>query len=134
MYTLFLHSPLSAFCYVTNIVDVPIHLWDKCLAFIDRFMTEASRLLNRSRGVDSTFLPFMGDDHLRLLLCRHVFVSVVLRVHRSFRIGSDRYLPSSNPSLPELEILENPTLQRYTLDLAGQLDVRQHFVQCGEVD
>ena len=51
LYTLFMHSPLSAFCFVTNIVDIPIHLWDKCLAYIDRFMTEASRLITRSRGV-----------------------------------------------------------------------------------
>ena len=51
LYTLFLHSPMSAFCFVTNVVDVPIHLWDKCLAYIDRFMTEASRLLTRCRGV-----------------------------------------------------------------------------------
>ncbi len=55
LYTLFLHSPLSAFCFVTNIVDIPIHLWDKCLAYIDRFMTEASRLITRSRGVGTRF-------------------------------------------------------------------------------
>ena len=51
LYSLFLHSPLSAFCFVTNIVDIPIHLWDKCLAYVDRFMTEASRLITRCRGV-----------------------------------------------------------------------------------
>ena len=51
LYTLFLHSPMSAFCFVTNVVDIPIHLWDKCLAYIDRFMTEASRLVTRCRGV-----------------------------------------------------------------------------------
>ena len=51
LYTLFLHSPMSAFCFVTNVVDIPIHMWDKCLAYIDRFMTEASRLITRCRGV-----------------------------------------------------------------------------------
>jgi hypothetical protein len=51
LFTLFLHSPLSAFCFVTNIVDIPIFLWDKCLSYIDRFMTEASRLITRCRGV-----------------------------------------------------------------------------------
>ena len=54
LFTLFLHSPLAAFCFVTNIIDVPIHLWDKSLAHIDRFMTEASRLLTRCRGVGQT--------------------------------------------------------------------------------
>ncbi len=108
LYTLFLHSPLSAFCLVTNVVDVPIHLWDKCLAYIDRFLTEASRLVTMCRGVgehvqhvhklgavhvaltnfaltDMSFLSFLGDDFLRLLLCRHIFSCVVLKIHKNFR-------------------------------------------------
>ena len=75
----------------------------------------------------------MGDDFLRLLLCRHVFASVVLRVHRSF-MGRPKSHPSSVPPMPALEIIENPTLQRYALDLAIQLDVKHHFVECGQVD
>jgi len=135
LYTLFLHSPMSAFCFVTNIVDIPIHLWDKCLAYIDRFMTEASRLITRCRGVDTSFLNFMGDDFLRLLLCRHIFASCVLRAHRSFRGRGAAFQPSSRPPLPDLDLIENPTLQRYALDLAAQLDVRHLFVDsCGEVD
>ena len=57
LFTLFLHSPLAAFCFVTNIIDVPIHLWDKCLSYVDRFMTEASRLLTRCRGVGKCEWP-----------------------------------------------------------------------------
>ena len=85
----------------------------------------------------------MGDDFLRLLLCRHVFACVVLRIHRNFagsthstsNKGDNRNIPSSLPALPELDILENPTLQRYALDLAHQLDVRHHFVESGgEID
>jgi hypothetical protein len=56
LYTLFLHSPLSAFCFITNIVDIPIHLWDKCLAYIDRFLTEASRHITRCRGVGKGYV------------------------------------------------------------------------------
>ena len=51
LFTLFLHSPLAAFCYVNNIVDIPLHLWDKCLTYVDRFMSEASRLISRCRGI-----------------------------------------------------------------------------------
>ena len=53
--------------------------------------------------------------------------------HRSFR-GRAGFHPTCHPALPELDILENPTLQRYALDLAAQLDVRHLFVDCGEVD
>ena len=77
----------------------------------------------------------MGDDFLRLLLCRHVFASCVLRAHRSFRGRGTPFQPSSRPPLPDLDLIENPTLQRYALDLAAQLDVRHLFVDsCGEVD
>lgn len=75
----------------------------------------------------------MGDDFLRLILCRHIFSACVLRAHRSFR-GRAGFHPTSHPSLPELDIVENPTLQRYALDLAAQLDVRHLFVDCAEVD
>lgn len=83
--------------------------------------------------LDSSFLFFMGDDFLRLILCRHVFSACVLRAHRSFR-GRSGFHPMSHPALPELDIIENPTLQRYALDLAAQLDVRHLFVDCGEID
>ena len=76
---------------------------------------------------------FMGDDFLRLILCRHIFSACVLRAHRSFR-GRAGFHPTCHPALPELDIMENPTLQRYALDLAAQLDVRHLFVDCSEVD
>lgn len=132
LFTLFLHSPLAAFCFVTNIIDVPIHLWDKCLSYVDRFMTEASRLLSRCRGVDASYINFLGDDFLRLMLCRYIFCDALLRIHRSFR--SSQYFPKSHPPLPELDIIENPTLQRYLLDLSSQLDVRHMLLECAEVD
>jgi len=49
IFTLFLHSPLMAFCHIVNIVDVPVTLWDKCLSVVDKFIADASRLLSRSR-------------------------------------------------------------------------------------
>ncbi|CAG0888666.1 unnamed protein product, partial [Cyprideis torosa] len=49
--TLFLHSPLSAFCFVCGIVDVPVVAWDAGITLIARFMAEGSRLITRSRAV-----------------------------------------------------------------------------------
>ena len=70
LYTLFLHSPMSAFCFVTNVVDIPIHLWDKCLAYIDRFMTEASRLITRCRGVGKS----MKQNKCWILIHRSIWL------------------------------------------------------------
>uniref|UniRef100_A0A1B6EB07 Protein SCAI n=1 Tax=Clastoptera arizonana TaxID=38151 RepID=A0A1B6EB07_9HEMI len=86
LFTLFLHSPLTAFCFICNIINVPIHHWERCQSFIDRFVTEASRLFARSR-IDPAFLQFFGDDFLRLLLLRYVFCDVVLHLHRSFKVS-----------------------------------------------
>lgn len=85
-------------------MDVPLHLWDKCLAYIHRFIAEASRLLTRCRGVgesgrrragltphpDPSFLSFLADDFLRLMLCRYIFCDVLLRIHRAFKVAFHR--------------------------------------------
>jgi hypothetical protein len=49
IFTLFLHSPLTALCYICNVGDVAIHHWERCQSYIDRFVTEASRLVTRCR-------------------------------------------------------------------------------------
>ncbi|KAI4471920.1 protein scai [Holotrichia oblita] len=49
LFTLFLHSPLTAFCYCCNLTSIPIHHWERCQSFVDRFVTEASRLFTRSQ-------------------------------------------------------------------------------------
>ncbi|KAL1456401.1 hypothetical protein WDU94_001132 [Cyamophila willieti] len=86
LFTLFLHSPLTAFCYICNVLSVPIHHWERCQSYIDRFVTEASRLLTRSR-IDPAYLQFFGDDFLRLLLLRYVFCDVVLHLHQAFKVS-----------------------------------------------
>ena len=35
---------------------------------------------------DASYLNFLGDDFLRLLLCRYIFCDVVLRIHRAFKV------------------------------------------------
>lgn len=52
LFTLFLHSPLTAVCYICNVGDVPIHHWERCQGIIDKFVTEASRLVTRCRVDD----------------------------------------------------------------------------------
>lgn len=50
---MFLHCPLMALCFVCKMGDVPVTLWDKCQAQVDKFMAEASRLFARSRKLGS---------------------------------------------------------------------------------
>lgn len=51
LFTLFLHSPLMGMCLVSSACEVPMNLWEKCQALVDRFISEASRLVTRGRSV-----------------------------------------------------------------------------------
>jgi len=62
IFTLFLHSPLMAFCHVVNIVDVPVSLWDKCLTVVDKFIADASRLLSRSRTLGKSMCAYYAPS------------------------------------------------------------------------
>ncbi|KAJ8687938.1 hypothetical protein QAD02_023733 [Eretmocerus hayati] len=130
LFTLFLHSPLAAFCLVCNVPTMQLRHWDNCQRYIETFIGEACRLVLRSR-CESSVLQFFGDDFLRLLLLRYVFCDVVLHLHRSFRGRQQR--PRCYPPLPEGEVLEHPQLHRLVLELASCLDARDHFPDGNEL-
>ncbi|XP_013136550.1 PREDICTED: protein SCAI [Papilio polytes] len=123
LFTLFLHSPLSAFCYCCDIKTVPLVQWERSQTYIEAFNIEAAQVMLRHR-IDTAFISFMSDDFLRLLLLRFMFCAVALRMHRGFR--SRNQLPRSSPPLPD-DLLEHPTLVHIVMDLAVHLQVRSHF-------
>ncbi|XP_074654987.1 protein SCAI-like isoform X2 [Tubulanus polymorphus] len=132
LFTMFLHSPLTAFCYICNIIDIPVAIWDKCQAQIDKFLAEASKLVTRSRTIDHSYIQFFGDDFLRLLVLRYIFCYIVLRQHRGFK--GPAFYPSCHPPIPDNEILDHPLLHKIMLDLASVLEVRGLFADIGETD
>nr|XP_045596796.1 protein SCAI-like isoform X3 [Procambarus clarkii] len=125
LFTLFLHSPLMGMCLVSSLCDVQMNLWEKCQTLVDRFISEASRLVTRGRSIDPSFLQFFGDDFLRLLTLRFIFCSTVLRAHRAFK--GRQFYPRCHPNLPEGEVLDHPSLYAIILDLATTLDVSHLF-------
>ena len=38
-------------CLVSSVCDVPMLLWERCQTLIDRFITEAARLVSRARAL-----------------------------------------------------------------------------------
>ncbi|RWS28592.1 protein SCAI-like protein [Leptotrombidium deliense] len=132
LFTLFLHSPLTAICLISNIIEIPLQLWEKAQSHIDRFLAEAGRLLVRSRSIDPVYIQFYGDDFLRLLILRFIFCCVVIRMHRLFR--NRNYIPRCHPLIPENEIFEHPSLRRAILDMAVTLDIRSMFADLEEAD
>ncbi|XP_075990581.1 protein SCAI isoform X1 [Anticarsia gemmatalis] len=124
LFTLFLHSPLSAFCYICDIHTLSLSQWERAQSYIDAFMAESSALFLRCR-VDGSYITFMGDDFLRLTMVRYNFCEMVMKMHRAFRIRTQ--LPRASPPLPE-ELVEHPALVHIIMDLATHLQVRGHFI------
>ena len=71
LFTLFLHCPLKAFCEICGLVDIPVSVWDKCQAQVDKAIVEAGRLVTRSRSLGTT-------DQLPLVLMYGSAVSCTL--------------------------------------------------------
>ncbi|KPM02146.1 hypothetical protein QR98_0005530 [Sarcoptes scabiei] len=126
LFTLFLHCPITAICFISNIITLPVILWEKTQQIIDRFFAEAGRLLVRSRSIDLAYIQFYCDDFLRLQMLRFILCSVVLRMHRLFRIRRS-YLPKSHPPIPENELMDAPSLRRIILETSVLLDIRSLF-------
>ncbi|KAM3968793.1 protein SCAI [Aphomia sociella] len=123
LFTLFLHSPLTAFSYCCDIHNLSLTHWDRAQMYIETFMAEASQIVTRSR-IDNTYIAFIGDDFFRLLLLRFIFCEVTLRMHRSFRART--HLTRAAPPLPD-DLMEHPALVHIVMDLAGHLQVRGLF-------
>ncbi|TPP59086.1 Protein SCAI [Fasciola gigantica] len=84
IFTLFLHCPLTAFCFVCGLGTVQLKTWDAARGVLDAFLTECYRILIRSRSLDYSYVQFLVDDFLRLLVLRYCFCNIVLRLHRDF--------------------------------------------------
>ncbi|XP_015765938.1 PREDICTED: protein SCAI-like [Acropora digitifera] len=130
LFTLFLVSPLLAFCHVCNIADLRSDLWDSCQRQVRRILNDSLRIFyDWSRCVDIAFVQLLDDEFLRLMILRFIFCFYTMHLHRAFK-GSD-YYPKSFPKL-SAEILLNGSLEKQVLELASMLDVRSLFYEVGE--
>ena len=104
--TLFLTSPVFAFCFVCHLNDFTTEQWNLCQEHIKKILMEITKLFLKSKLVgkidkepilisrsshlfsDSTIYHFFADEFLRLFLARFVFCYAVLRLHRAFKVDS----------------------------------------------
>uniref|UniRef100_A0A915IDY5 Uncharacterized protein n=1 Tax=Romanomermis culicivorax TaxID=13658 RepID=A0A915IDY5_ROMCU len=122
LFTLFLHSPLTAFCLVSKIDQISLAVWDKCQVLIEGFSQEVTRLIASSSIIDLWYKTYLQDDFLRILICRFVFCNFVLRSHRKFQ-GNLAFLPSCQPPINFNLIMANPFLTDFVAQLANILSV-----------
>ncbi|UJR26903.1 hypothetical protein I4U23_008213 [Adineta vaga] len=126
LFTLFLTSPVYAFCFVCHLNDLTNEQWNMCQEHINKMIFEIIKIFLKSKLVDSTIYHFFADEFLRLFLARYVFCYAVLRLHRAFK-GSGFY-PSSQPQLSN-DLLENVQVHKMILELSALLNVRQLFLE-----
>lgn len=69
IFTLFLHSPLTALCLICKITALPIHHWERCQLVVNRFISEASTLFTRSTA--GKYLNYYFYYLILLLLVTH---------------------------------------------------------------
>ena len=81
LFTLFLHSPLAAFCFVCGVRSMPVALWDRCQATVHKFLLATCRLFLQSHddiGKNCIFFYLNLAYMSRFFTCRwklhcHVF-------------------------------------------------------------
>ncbi|KAJ2163411.1 hypothetical protein GGH15_004477 [Coemansia sp. RSA 562] len=95
IYTFFLHSPLVAFCALSQITTMDAIRW----AHVDRLFGEFEDCVWEfvSQVSDTRVRRFFGDDFLRQIVVRHVVCCVVLGMHREFT--RKEHLPQASPEL-----------------------------------
>lgn len=105
LFTLFLTSPVFAFCFVCHLNEFTSEQWNHCHEYVKKILTEITKLFLKSKLVgkrtnasscfslhvfliptDSTIYHFFADEFLRLFLARFVFCYAVLRLHRAFKV------------------------------------------------
>ncbi|KAI8321927.1 hypothetical protein GQ54DRAFT_244941, partial [Martensiomyces pterosporus] len=123
LYTFFLHSPMLAFCAISQIRSMAADKWSDLEELFSELEDLAFELLNTyvtSPGVRK----FFSDDFLRQLMIRHAICCVTLDLH--FDFNQPQHMPSSSPDFAS-EITSSPVLIRKARDIAEFCSVEQFY-------
>ncbi|KAJ3099341.1 hypothetical protein HDU97_003266 [Phlyctochytrium planicorne] len=107
LFTLFLHSPVKAFSFVSDIADLTAETWKKCTTIVSSIEKVIADLVEASPSIEKSVKRFIQDDFLRQIIVRFVLASILLQSHSSFK--EPKHCPSSFPVLPGASLL-NPEL------------------------
>ncbi|KAJ2822439.1 hypothetical protein IWW50_004213 [Coemansia erecta] len=113
IYTFFLHSPLVAFCAVSQITAMDAAKWAHVERMFGEFEDCAGEMVGR-HVTDANVRKFLCDDFLRQIVVRHVMCCVVLGLHAEFT--GEEHLPQASPEL-FAELAEAPALVRWARDI-----------------
>ncbi|KAJ2352246.1 hypothetical protein GGH92_001373 [Coemansia sp. RSA 2673] len=122
IYTFFLHSPIVAFCVVSQITSMAAEQWSELETLFIEFEDLALELLNTYAS--SQVRKFMGDDFLRQIVIRHVLCCVLLDLHLEF--VRPEHLPQSSPERFK-DVVSAPVLLRKARDVIELCSVEDRY-------
>lgn len=105
--TMFLYSPLIAFCHLADITELTPEVWTQLSEKFHSLEETIVEALATHAGVHADVKRFLQDDFLRLLVARYVLCYMVISAHRLTK--DPKHLPSCSPSLSD-EIYSNSAL------------------------
>ncbi|KAJ1554066.1 hypothetical protein HK405_006110, partial [Cladochytrium tenue] len=88
LFTLFLHSPIKAFAFVSDLAELQADVWGKCVPIMNAAEKAIADLLlegDLSASLDKSFKRFLQDDFLRQITVRFVLCSTILMSHVHFK-------------------------------------------------
>ncbi|KND01855.1 uncharacterized protein SPPG_03645 [Spizellomyces punctatus DAOM BR117] len=97
LFTLFLHAPVKAFAFISDLTEIAKDVWEKCIAQISTVETIIGDLFDKEPALDNTYKRFLQDDFLRQFLIRYVLCDALLHAHNSFK--DPQHFPSCFPAL-----------------------------------
>ncbi|KAI8335943.1 hypothetical protein BC941DRAFT_354942 [Chlamydoabsidia padenii] len=124
LFTLFLHTPLLAFCSVSDIGNLDQDKWDECIHKVTQLERAIGKSLLDHPDLDNSVKRFMTDDFLWTFIVRFVLCGIILRCHSSFK--NEKSYPTSLPSVPEV-IYTAPDIMVLFNELTLIADVSTYF-------
>jgi len=123
LFTLFLHSPLAAFCLLCGLTNVDADAYKNAETVLNDF-------LNRVVDAQAPLLPggieyLLGDVYIKTIVSRYLFAHATLSEYSPARGKGMEYLPQSKPSLDSLT--KSAHLRNLVLRVASTLGVSELF-------
>jgi hypothetical protein len=130
LFTLFLHCPVKAFAFVSELTQIGSVLWDQIVVDIEKLERFIIRLLEKDATlgnillIDKSFSRFIQDDFLAVFMARFVLMNVLLKNHGQF--NDPKNLPISNPEFPKT-IIDDESLAKRVEDFVKKCSVGQLY-------
>jgi len=128
LFTLFLHSPIKAISFISDITEMANDKWNECKAKIKDIENYISDLYNAQATptgtIDKSYKRFIQDDFLRQILVRYVLCCNVLQFNEQFKEPS--HYPTCNPPLPQ-SLIFDPQIKEKIKDLITLMEVTDKY-------